>query len=122
VSQNRIVQIFQQLEQAPQDTETLFLKKGQKTRTTRTQDIICPSCQSLEVSRNRNRSEKQNYICKQCGRQFLDSYTLIGYSSEIREKCIAMRAEELGFREIERQTGVNHNTVIRWVNAQQDDN
>jgi transposase-like protein len=29
-----------------------------------------------------------------------------------------MRSKGLGFREIERQTGVNHNTVIRWVNAQ----
>ncbi len=34
---------------------------------------------------------------------------------EVKENCLKMYVNGLGFRAIERITGVNHNTVIRWV-------
>lgn len=34
---------------------------------------ICPSCQSEDVMRNgRTRHQKQNYKCRDCGRQFIE--------------------------------------------------
>ena len=48
-------------------------------------------------------------------RQFVEEYTSVGYSSEIKENCLKMYVNGLGFRAIERVTGVNHNTIIRWV-------
>ena len=58
---------------------------------------------------------KQNYHCKKCARQFISSYTQVGYPSSVKENCLKMYVNGLGFRAIERITGVNHNTVIRWV-------
>ncbi len=33
----------------------------------------------------------------------------------VQENCLKMYVNGMGFRAIERVTGVNHNTVIRWV-------
>ncbi len=40
-------------------------------------------------------SEKtvKNYQCKNCGRQFLESYSPKGYSQELREACITCKWE-----------------------------
>ena len=38
-----------------------------------------------------------------------------GYPDEIKRRCLSMYVNGTGFRAIERQTGVNHNTVINWV-------
>ena len=75
----------------------------------------CPNCQSTKIRKNGHRRGKQNYQCKECDRQFIEEYTSVGYSSEIKENCLKMYVNGLGFRAIERVTGVNHNTVIRWV-------
>ena len=58
---------------------------------------------------------KQNYHCQECDRQFINEYTERGYPIEVKENCLKMYVNGLGFRAIERITGVNHNTVIRWV-------
>jgi DNA-binding GntR family transcriptional regulator len=57
-SQTRIVQVFQQAELA---TQASFEDRAQ-----------CPRCGSFEISRNGRRSGRQNYLCKSCGRQFLE--------------------------------------------------
>ena len=33
---------------------------------------------------------KQNYICFQCGRQFIDSYESKDYSEELKRECLEM--------------------------------
>lgn len=75
----------------------------------------CPHCDSGKTTKNGTRNGKQNYICKDCRRQFLESYSGRGYSSEVREICIRMRENGMKYREIERLTGVSHNTVILWM-------
>jgi transposase-like protein len=85
--------------------------------------MICPDCQSDRVAKNGRQQGKQRYICRGCGRQFLDRYTPRGYPLEIRQRCLTLHAQGIGFREIERQTGVDCNTVINWVkslNSEQD--
>jgi transposase-like protein/AcrR family transcriptional regulator len=77
--------------------------------------MVCPACQGDRVAKNGRQQGKQRYICKECGRQFLDRYTPRGYPQEIRQKCLDLHAQGIGFREIERQTGVDCNTVINWV-------
>jgi hypothetical protein len=34
---------------------------------------------------------------------------------KLNEKCLEMYVNGMGFRAIERVTGVNHNTVINWL-------
>jgi AcrR family transcriptional regulator len=79
--------------------------------------MICPDCQSDRVAKNGRQQGKQRYVCKECGRQFLDRYTPRGYPLEIRQRCLDLHAQGIGFREIERRTGVDCNTVINWVKS-----
>lgn len=75
----------------------------------------CPKCGSTEVNKNGHCRGKQNYRCKHCGRQFLEFYSSKGYSDDAKQICLKMYRDGLGFRAIERATGVSHNTVINWV-------
>jgi transposase-like protein/AcrR family transcriptional regulator len=77
--------------------------------------MICPDCQSDRVAKNGRQQNKQRYICRGCGRQFVDQYMERGYPLEIRQKCLDLHQAGVSFREIERSTGINHNTVINWV-------
>lgn len=75
----------------------------------------CPKCHSNNIRKNGHRREKQNYQCKNCGRQFIEYYSERGYSKKVKEECLIMYLNGNGFRAIERIKKVNHNTVIRWV-------
>jgi transposase-like protein len=75
----------------------------------------CPQCKSTQIYRNGHRRGKQNYLCKQCRRQFLESYSPKGYSDDAKQICLRLHSSGMGFRAIERATGINHNTVINWV-------
>jgi transposase-like protein len=75
----------------------------------------CPRCGSEQIQKNGHRQSKQNYRCKRCDRQFIAVYSERGYSDDVREICLRMHQNGVRFREIERLTGVSHNTVINWV-------
>ena len=77
------------------------------------------------IRKNGRQRGKQNYICVQCGRQFIDSYESKGYSEEFKRECLEMYVNGSGFRAIERVKKVQtladlltlryHTTVINWV-------
>jgi transposase-like protein len=75
----------------------------------------CPKCGANQIRKNGHRRGKQNYQCQNCGRQFVEYYSEVGYSKQVKEECLTMYLNGNGFRAIERITKVNHNTVIRWV-------
>jgi len=75
----------------------------------------CPECGSTHIRKNGYRRGKQNHICVGCRRQFLEDYTPLGYSDETKQLCLKMYVNGMGFRGIERVTGVHHTTVITWV-------
>jgi transposase-like protein len=77
--------------------------------------MICPECQSSNLKKNGHKRGKQNYLCKNCRRQFIDSYSPLGYPDSVKKYCLHFYLEGNGFRQIERLTGVSHNTVINWV-------
>jgi AcrR family transcriptional regulator len=79
------------------------------------QKMTCSDCQSDRVAKNGKPKGKQRYICRECGRQFTDRYADRGYPLEIRQKCLDLHRAGVSFREIERRTGVSHNTVINWA-------
>jgi Sigma-70, region 4/Helix-turn-helix domain len=76
----------------------------------------CPYCPSTHTSKNGNRRSKQNYLCQQCDRQFVDSHSAKGYPSEVREHCLKLHIDGKGYRAIGREIGVSHNTIKNWVN------
>ena len=75
----------------------------------------CPKCKSTKTVKNSRRGDQQNYLCRNCNRQFIDTYDSRGYSDEIKDHCLTLYCNGMGFRAIERSTGVCHNTVINWV-------
>ena len=58
----------------------------------------CPNCQSSKIRKNGHRRGKQNYHCKECDRQFINQYTARGYSTQVKENCLKMYVNGLGFR------------------------
>jgi transposase-like protein/AcrR family transcriptional regulator len=77
--------------------------------------MICVKCGSDRLAKNGHRHDKQRYICKACGKQFAEEYSIRGYPPQIKQQCLTLHQQGTSFREIERQTGVSHNTVINWV-------
>jgi transposase-like protein len=75
----------------------------------------CPECESSHIRKNGKRRGKQNHVCVDCGRQFIDSYTPRGYSDEVKRECLKMSVNGTGFRAIERVKGVHHTTVLYWL-------
>lgn len=76
----------------------------------------CPECGSSHICKNGKMRGKQNHICVDCRRQFIDVHTPPkGYSGEVKAQCLKMYVNGMGFRGIERVTGVHHTTVITWV-------
>ena len=65
--------------------------------------------------KNGHRRGKQNYFCRDCGKQYVEFYSTKGYRASIKEQCLTMYVNGNGCRAIERITGVNHNTIINWV-------
>ena len=80
------------------------------------ESIKCPECKSTHVNKNGHKAGKQNHICVDCGRQFIDCYqTQQGYAEEIKRECLSMYVNGMGFRAIERIKGVHHTSIINWV-------
>jgi IS1 family transposase/transposase-like protein len=78
----------------------------------------CPSCGSEEVSRNgQNRHGKQNYLCRDCGRQFVDNPTWKAITTEQQGLIDRMLLERISLAGIARVLQISEDTVQRYVNA-----
>ncbi len=76
----------------------------------------CPECESKHINKNGHKKGKQNYICVACKRQFIENYELSrGYAQEIKQECLAMYVNGMGFKAIERVKGIHNTTIMDWV-------
>ena len=75
----------------------------------------CPKCQSTKIRKYGFKNQKQRYQCSECGRIFQSNYIGRGYSDDVKQICLKMYLNGLGFRAIERITGIHHTTIINWV-------
>lgn len=57
-SKKRVIQVFQSHRANYEQTQPA---------------ILCPSCRSSRVKKNGHRQDRQNYLCKDCGRQFIET-------------------------------------------------
>jgi IS1 family transposase/transposase-like protein len=65
--------------------------------------LYCPDCQGANVKKNgKKTSEKQNYFCKDCGRQFIGNHALTykGWHSDLIQKILLMLVRGVGIRDI----------------------
>ena len=59
----------------------------------------CPECKSTHIPKNGKKKGKQNHICVQCGRQFINQYEPDrGYSESIKRDCLKMCVNGMGLR------------------------
>lgn len=79
----------------------------------------CPYCQRMEqqVKNGRNGSGSQRYRCNVCNRRYTPEPGENGYPQATCEQTVRLYVDGLNFRRIARTLGVNHQSVINWVNA-----
>ena len=62
----------------------------------------CPRCDSSHIRKNGKQRGKQNYICADCGRLFIEHHNQKGYDDEFKRECLEMYVIGSGFRALER--------------------
>lgn len=75
----------------------------------------CPRCDASKIRKFGHQDGKQRFKCNECGRIWRASSTQRGYSPEVKQLCIKMYLNGMGFRGIERVTEIHHTTIIDWV-------
>jgi IS1 family transposase/transposase-like protein len=77
--------------------------------------LYCPDCQSTKIKKNgKKSSKKQNYLCKNCGRQFIGDHALTykGCSSGLIQKILLMLVRGIGIRDIAEIENISINKVL----------
>ncbi len=79
----------------------------------------CPHCPSSEqqTKSGHTRTGSQRYKCKGCQRIYTPEPKPLGYPEETRREAVRLYLEGTNFRRIGRVLGVNHQSVINWVNS-----
>jgi transposase-like protein len=79
----------------------------------------CPYChqERQQVKSGRNASGSQRYKCQVCQRRYTQEPKAAGYPASVRQQAVRLYVDGLNFRRIARTLGVNHQSVINWVNA-----
>jgi transposase-like protein len=79
----------------------------------------CPKCQAQtrQVKSGRNATGSQRYKCQQCGSRYTPEPKPSGYEERVREQAVKLYVDGMSFRRIARHLGVNHQSIINWVNA-----
>ncbi len=86
--------------------------------------LYCPGCQSSNVVKNGHKSysEKQNYLCKDCQRQFIGDHNL-SYSgchrpatrSGLAQRLRRMFVRGMGIRDIAEVEQISLGKVLHWL-------
>jgi transposase-like protein len=77
--------------------------------------LYCPDCQSPNIKRNgKTPSQKQNYLCKDCSRQFISNHALSykGCHSALKQKILLMLVRGIGIRDIAIIEGISIKKVL----------
>lgn len=75
----------------------------------------CPNCGSIHIRKHGIKQGKQNHISADCGRQFIDAYDPPRtYSNDIKQECLKMYVNGMGFYGIERVKSVISVVTDGW--------
>jgi transposase-like protein len=79
----------------------------------------CPHCEAIEEQTTYGRTARgsQRYKCRACARVYTPEPLPLGYGDEVKREAVRLDLEGTNFRRIGRLLGVNHQSVINWVNA-----
>jgi IS1 family transposase/transposase-like protein len=77
--------------------------------------LHCPDCQGTKIKKNgKKSSKKQNYLCKNCKRQFIGDHALRykGCHSQLKNKILLMLVRGIGIRDISEIENISINKVL----------
>jgi transposase-like protein len=79
----------------------------------------CPHCASSEAQTKAGHTHtgSQRYKCRECQRIYTPEPKPLGYADETKREAVRLYLEGTNFRRIGRVLGVNHQSVINWVNS-----
>jgi transposase-like protein len=79
----------------------------------------CPHCTSKEqqTKSGHTRTGSQRYKCRECQRIYTPHPKPLGYPDQTKREAVRLYLEGTNFRRIGRILGVNHQSVVNWVNA-----
>jgi transposase-like protein len=79
----------------------------------------CPHCESTEGQTTYGCTVRgsRRYKCRACARVYTPEPKPLGYGDEIKREAVRLYLEGTNFRRIGRVLGVNHQSVINWVNS-----
>lgn len=77
---------------------------------------ICPFCYSPKIIKNgKTKTKKQQYICKNCKKRFLDYYSYNAYKPNINRKIIQLTKEGAGIRSTARLLEISPTTLLSKI-------
>ena len=77
----------------------------------------CPNCHSNQILKNGSiHSGKQKYLCKRCGRQFIENPTKKYIDEQTKETIDNLLLERISLRGIARATKVSFKWLQNYVN------
>src|ERR671921_916423 len=79
----------------------------------------CPHCEAAEEQTTYGRTKRgsQRYKCRTCQRVYTPEPLPLGYADDVKGEAVRLYLEGTNFRRIGRILGVNHQSVINWVNS-----
>lgn len=82
----------------------------------------CSKCGSTERQHKigLTAAGSQRYKCQPCGSKYTPPPAQRGYPEAVRQQAVRMYLDGLNFRRIGRLLGVDHVSVMNWVNAYAD--
>ena len=84
--------------------------------------LCCPRCESKKIVKNGFiHNGKQNYKCRECGRQFVENPTKKYISQETWELVDRLRAEKMSVAAISRVTGISQLWLQQYVNKKNEE-
>ncbi|WLD23775.1 IS1 family transposase [Flavobacterium dauae] len=80
--------------------------------------MLCRFCKSANTVKNgTTKNKKQQYLCKQCGKRFIEHYTYRAYRPYINKQIVTLTKEGLGIRSIARVLAVSATTILKRIIA-----
>ncbi|WP_324292111.1 IS1-like element transposase [Chryseobacterium sp. C-71] len=77
---------------------------------------ICENCNSKNIIKNgTTKTKKQQYICKNCNKRFIEFYNYKAYHKNINSKIIQLTKEGLGIRSTARVLKISATTLLRRI-------
>ena len=78
---------------------------------------ICKHCYSKNIIKNgTTKTRKQQYICKNCNKRFIEFYSYQAYQKNINSQIIQFTKEGLGIRSTARILKISTTTLLKRIN------